>query len=179
MRNEKEGLRKSNVFFKQLVFERSNEPEIFGKVAYFQDKDDRKSLVITEWHRVLPGFRYSCKLEVPGSEQWDGTVVYNMVYCRMWVDDIQVVSGEGVVNVTLDNEVVPELSFGLGSSMDVDGMVKDLKEYFRERTFQLMNKEDIEKFISVYRTSCERVYSVISKQMKKGKPKLKGERIEL
>lgn len=157
MKNERENDKK--VFHKQLVFTR--EPNTQDKVATFVDKKGNNAKVITAWGRVIPGLRYSCRLEVPGTKIPDSEeYLYKLSFCRIWVDNLQVVSGENMVDVSLEGKAVESLRFGDGISTDVDAKVEELKEYFREKTFQLATREDIDTFILVYKESCEKVYSL-------------------
>jgi len=172
--------KRNRTFLRQLVFERSTDPEIFGKVAEFTDRDGNKAQVVTTWNRIIPGFRYICKLETPGSESEDGYMMYNMTYCRMWVDDIQVKTEDDTVFVTLDDKPVPELTFGEGIILDVDFCVRELRNYFRVRKFQLANRDDIDKFISVYRVQCQKVYAAISARVTKSRDYvLTGDKIRI
>ena len=166
------------VFHKQLVFTRDENTQ--DKIATFVDKKGNNAKVITTWGRVIPGLRYSCRLEVPGipieGEDCEPTVLYKMSFCRLWVDNLQVVSGEGVVDVTLEDKAVDALRFGEGVSTDVESKVEELLDYFKEKTFQLACREDIDTFIQVYKEKCEEAYKRISKSVPR-KGKLKGDRI--
>jgi len=80
----------------------------------------------------------------------------------------------------LDDKPVPELTFGEGIILDVDFCVRELRYYFRERKFQLANRDDIDKFIAVYRVQCQKVYAAISARVTKSKNYvLTGDRIRI
>lgn len=164
-------MEKRNCFFKMLSFERIEN----GKVAYFDDKFGKSSKVITTFNAIIPGLRYSCKLSkrfvLEGNEDGTETRVYKMYTFRVWIDDIQVLTEEEFVKVLLEGKEVEALTFGYGFSLNVEERVEELNVYFKHKTFQLSSGKDIEKFISVYRESCESIAGKDKKILKREKKK--------
>lgn len=155
-------------FFKMLSFERQTEKI---KMAEFTDKFGENAVVITTWDRIIPRLRYNCKLSCKFSDNGDGQREYKMLSCKVWYDDLQVITGESIIQVTLDNKVVPELDFDCIECTDVEEKVNSLKEYFKEKTFQLSNMQDIENFVDFYKKSCEHLYEKYRKDLIKGSKK--------
>lgn len=151
------------VFFKILSFERQED----CKVANFTDKFDEKAIVVTTWDKIIPGLRYNCKLDCKYSDL-GGKREYKMISFKVWYDDIKVVTGENIIQVTLDNKPVPALDFDCINSTDVEEKVRSLKEYFKEKTFQLSTMGDIGEFIDFYRECCENLYGRYKKDLMKG-----------
>lgn len=171
---------KENIFFKVLSFERYDK----YKVAQFIDKFGQSAVVITDWDRVIPGLRYNCKLlckykevevdsGIEGYINWDVEKIrqYKMVNCKVWYDDLQIITGDNIVQIKLDNKVVPELDFDCINCTDVDQKVQDLQEYFKEKTFQLSTMKDIEKFVDFYKECCNALYEKYKKDQMKGSKK--------
>jgi hypothetical protein len=155
-----------SVFFKQLTFKR---PEgVQDKIAEFTDKHGQDAYVLTTWHTVIPGLRYNCKLDARGHVQKSKKVLYTLLHCRLWADELNVVEQEKTVEVHLDGKPVDALTFGLGHTADVEGRVEDLREYFKQKTFQLSSRKDIDTFLEVFEESCNRVYKTLCRDMKKG-----------
>jgi hypothetical protein len=147
-------------FFKMLSFERQEK----CKIAKFTDKFGEEAIVITTWDKVIPGLRYNCKLSCKHSDL-GGEREYKMISFKIWYDNIQVITGEGIIQVTLDDKVVPELDFDCIKSTNVEESVQSLREYFKEKTFQLSTVKDRERFVELYRKSCEHLYNRYKKNM--------------
>jgi hypothetical protein len=163
--------KKNGSFFKTLTFDR----EVEGskeKVAYFVDKFDKDSKVITTWGGIVPKLRYSCQLEITdGKDDENEVIIYKLLKYRIWVDKLQMVTKDDSVSITLDGKEADSLTFDYGESTDYESKVGELKDYFRQKTFQLRSKEDIAKFITSYRKACEEIYNKYKKDVIKSFPK--------
>lgn len=166
-------MEKKGVFFKCLSFERIDGETSFKqnaeKVAYFVDKFENDARVVTTWNGVIPGLRYSCMLSKESKEVKDGDFkenFYKLLKFRIWADKLKVVNSDNSVQITLEGKTVDSLTFDLKETTDVDQKVEDLREYFKEKTFQLSTKEEIDKFIGIYRNACQSLYKGYKKQVK-------------
>lgn len=162
-------MEKNNYFFKVLSFDRAEK----CKVAEFEDKFGNRSKVVTTFNAIIPGLRYSCKLGKRYQEevQEDGTSirVYKLFTFRVWIDDVQVLTEGDLVKIMLENKEVEALTFGYGFSLSVDDRVKELRDYFKHKTFQLSSGKDIDKFVSVYKDACENLSQNVESNKKKFK----------
>jgi len=160
-------------FYKMLTFVRD------GKVkkAYFDDKRGNKAVVETTWNGVIPGLRYNCKLLVGGKLNDNKEYVYKMMSFKVWRDKLEVYQIGGIVEVLLDDETVEALTFDSNKNVDFESFVEDLKTYFKEKTFQLRNKDEITAFINDYESRCRALYKGEVKKAKKEKHSYKGEKL--
>jgi hypothetical protein len=166
--------KQKGTFFKTLSFER----EVQGskeKIAYFTDKFDKSSKVITTWGGIVPGLRYSCQLEITDMKDDEkDVIIYKLLKYRVWIDKLDVILLPGnSVNVTLDGKEVDELTFNLDESTDYETKIEELREYFSQKTFQLRDKQEIAKFVTSYGTACEILYGVKKKEVIKSVSKSK------
>lgn len=146
------------IFYKTLVFNRKNFKDFQEpKIAEFVDMNNNTSRVVTTWNKIVPGLRYNCKLVFDSIVE--DIVFYKLLGFGIVEDNIQIKTNYlkpncgNSVEVYLDNKVVPNLTFTY--DCDIDNKVKELKDYFKFKTFQLSNKEDIENFIGLYEKTCK------------------------
>lgn len=143
-----------NSFIQKLVFKKEGDK----KVASFTDKFNDNSIVETEFVGLIPGMRYSCKL-YSKPESVDPKK-YFMVNYRIIEDDIMIVHDKTkfTVDVHLDGKIVTALSYDPSVNSDYEQNVKDLIDYFRFKTFQLANRQDIDKFVKYYEDLSKQYY---------------------
>lgn len=164
--------KKNSSFFKTLTFQREKEGDK-EKIAVFIDKFGKDAKVVTTWGGVIPGLKYSCKLEVTDEKDDKNNVfIYRLINYRLWVDKLEIINITpnsletcGGVSVTLDGKIVENLTFDCKESTDFEEKVAELKEYFHHKEFQLSNKEEIAKFINSYRKACRDLYEGLRKDI--------------
>ena len=153
-----------NIFFKELSFARENSKDLSEpKIALFTDMYNNSAIVKTTWNGVVPNIRYDCKLIF--SRKVDDLFEYQLLSFSIVEDFIVVEKVDNKVMVMLDEKEVITLTFD--NTLDVNEKVNELKDYFKFKTFQLANKEDIEKFINLYETICREWFSNYKKSLKK------------
>jgi hypothetical protein len=153
---------KRDFFFKQLEFKKHMEGVM---VASFTDNRGDAAEVITS-HKLVPGLRYQCKLgKKPDKDGF--MMVYTLLSCRLWKDNLGILTSDENVELTLDKMVVEDFTFGRGHTVDVDGACEKLRQAFVEKRFQIPGWDAIDSFIDNYRTKCELVYGNEVRRQKK------------
>lgn len=141
-------------FTQVLTFSRSatteivNNKPVYKKTANFLNKKGEKVEITTSDNRIIPGFRYVCKL-LPSSGNKFSIEKFFLVK-----DKIEIQKIGTTVEVLLDGEPIKGLGYDSSINVDFSKQLEQLEAMFTIKTLQLANKTACDAFANEFYKAC-------------------------